>query len=109
MAAARVGGIHANNTYSSEFIYQNLMIECNIIHGAHTAGVHKLLFLGSSCICPKLASQPIKEEALHAGTLEPTNEPYFVAKIADISTRLVNTGRSQWPTKKHRLIFNGWR
>jgi GDP-L-fucose synthase len=84
LAAAKVGGIHANNTYPAEFIYENLMIECNIIHSAHLAGVSKLLFLGSSCIYPKLAEQPMREEALLAGALEPTNEPYAVAKIAGI-------------------------
>lgn len=84
LAAARVGGILANNTYPAEFIYQNLVIEANIIHAAFTAGVKKLLFLGSSCIYPKHADQPMKEEALLTGVLEPTNEPYAVAKIAGI-------------------------
>jgi len=84
LAAAKVGGIHANNTYPAEFIYQNLMIEANIIHAAHTAGVQKLLFLGSSCIYPKFAEQPMREDALLTGTLEPTNEPYAIAKIAGI-------------------------
>ena len=84
LAAGKVGGIHANNTYPAEFIYENLMIECNIIHGAYQSGVHKLLFLGSSCIYPKLAEQPMKESALLTGTLEETNEPYAVAKIAGI-------------------------
>jgi GDP-L-fucose synthase len=84
LAAAKVGGIHANNTYPAEFIYQNLMIECNIIHAAHEADVQKLLFLGSSCIYPKLAHQPMSEAALLTGTLEPTNEPYAIAKIAGI-------------------------
>ncbi|MGV3654288.1 MAG: GDP-L-fucose synthase [Noviherbaspirillum sp.] len=84
LAAAKVGGIHANNTYPAEFIYQNLMIESNIIHAAHQAGVQKLLFLGSSCIYPKLATQPIKEDALLTGVLEATNEPYAIAKIAGI-------------------------
>lgn len=84
LAAAKVGGIHANNTYPADFIYDNLMIECNIVHSAHCAGVHKLLFLGSSCIYPKLAPQPMKEDALLTGTLEPTNEPYAIAKIAGI-------------------------
>lgn len=84
LAAAKVGGIHANNTYPAEFIYENLMIEANIIHSAHMADVQKLLFLGSSCIYPKMAKQPMKEEALLTGTLEPTNEPYAVAKIAGI-------------------------
>ncbi len=84
IAAAKVGGIHANNTYPAEFIYQNLQIESNLIHGAHQAGVQQLLFLGSSCIYPKLAPQPIPEEALLSGPLEPTNEPYAIAKIAGI-------------------------
>ena len=84
LAAAKVGGIHANNTYPAEFIYQNLMIEANIIHGAHLAGVQKLLFLGSSCIYPKEVKQPMAEEALLTGLLEPTNEPYAIAKIAGI-------------------------
>lgn len=84
LAAAKVGGIHANNEYPAEFIYQNLMIEANIIHAAHTSGVQKLLFLGSSCIYPKMAEQPMTESALLTGTLEPTNEPYAIAKIAGI-------------------------
>jgi GDP-L-fucose synthase len=84
LAAARVGGIHANNTFPAEFIYQNLMIEANVIHLAFQSGVKKLLFLGSSCIYPKLAQQPMNEEALLTGTLEPTNEPYAIAKIAGI-------------------------
>ena len=84
LAAAKVGGIHANNEYPAEFIYENLMIEANIIHAAHSAGVDKLLFLGSSCIYPKHAEQPMREEALLTGILEPTNEPYAIAKIAGI-------------------------
>lgn len=84
LAAAKVGGIHANNTYPAEFIYENLMVECNIINAAHKAGVQKLLFLGSSCIYPKLAPQPMKEDVLLSGLLESTNEPYAVAKIAGI-------------------------
>lgn len=84
LAAAKVGGIHANNEYPAEFIYQNLMIEANIIHAAHTNNVQKLLFLGSSCIYPKLAQQPMKEEALLTGILESTNEPYSIAKIGGI-------------------------
>lgn len=84
LAAAKVGGIHANNTYPAEFIYQNLMIEANLIHAAHMAGVQKLLFLGSSCIYPKNAAQPMTEAALLTGVLEPTNEPYAIAKIAGI-------------------------
>jgi GDP-L-fucose synthase len=84
LAAAKVGGIHANKEYPAEFIYDNLMIEANVIHAAHEAGVQKLLFLGSSCIYPKHANQPMAEEALLTGTLEPTNEPYAIAKIAGI-------------------------
>ncbi len=84
LAAAKVGGIIANNTYPAEFIYENLMIQNNIIHGGHLAGVNDLLFLGSSCIYPKLAEQPMQESALLTGTLEPTNEPYAIAKIAGI-------------------------
>lgn len=86
LAAAKVGGIHANNTYPANFIYDNLMIQNNVIHGAYLAGIRKLLFLGSSCIYPKLAPQPIKEDALLTGVLEPTNEPYAIAKIAGIKT-----------------------
>jgi len=84
LAAAKVGGIHANNTYPAEFIYENLMIEANIIHAAHKNNVQKLLFLGSSCIYPKSVAQPMKEEALLTDTLEATNEPYAIAKIAGI-------------------------
>jgi len=84
LAAAKVGGIHANNTYPAEFIYQNLMMQNNVIHQAFLSGVKKLLFLGSSCIYPKLALQPMSEDALLTGKLEPTNEPYAVAKIAGI-------------------------
>lgn len=84
LAAAKVGGIHANNTFPAEFIYQNLMMEANVIHEAWRAGVQNLLFLGSSCIYPKLAPQPMTESALLTGTLEPTNEPYAIAKIAGI-------------------------
>lgn len=84
LAAAKVGGIHANNTYPAEFIYQNLMMQSNIIDAAFRNGVKKLLFLGSSCIYPKLAPQPMQEDALLTGTLEPTNEPYAIAKIAGI-------------------------
>ncbi|MEQ9724636.1 GDP-L-fucose synthase [Pseudomonas sp. WHRI 8822A] len=84
LAAAKVGGIHANNQYPADFIYQNLMIEANVINAAHEAGVQKLLSLGSSCIYPKHAEQPMREEALLTGVLEPTNEPYAIAKIAGI-------------------------
>jgi len=84
LAAARVGGIHANNSYPADFIYENLMIEANVIHAAHVGGVQRLLFLGSSCIYPKHAEQPMQEAALLTGILEPTNEPYAIAKIAGI-------------------------
>ena len=84
LAAAKVGGVYANNTYPAQFIYENLMIECNVIHQAYAAGVKKLLQLGSSCIYPRAVPQPMREDALLTGTLEPTNEPYAVAKIAGI-------------------------
>ncbi len=84
LAAAKVGGIFANNTYPAEFIYQNLMIEANVIHASYLASVKRLLFLGSSCIYPKLAEQPMRESALLTGVLEPTNEPYALAKISGI-------------------------
>ena len=94
LAAAKVGGIHANNVYRAEFLYDNLMIEANIIHAAHVVGVEKLLFLGSSCIYPKLAEQPLVEDALLTGALEPTNEPYAIAKIAGI--KLCEAYRDQY-------------
>lgn len=94
LAAAKVGGIVANDTYRAEFLYDNLMIEANTIDAAHRAGVEKLLFLGSSCIYPKLAPQPLKEESLLTGLLEPTNEPYAIAKIAGI--KLCDAYRSQY-------------
>jgi len=94
LAAAKVGGIHANNVYRAEFLYDNLMIEANIIHAAHMVGVEKLLFLGSSCIYPKLATQPLVEDALLTGSLEPTNEPYAIAKIAGI--KLCEAYRDQY-------------
>lgn len=84
LAAAKVGGIHANNTFPADFIYENLMIEANVIQAAHAAGVQRLLFLGSSCIYPREAPQPMREDALLTGVLEPTNEPYAIAKIAGI-------------------------
>ncbi|MFZ1687598.1 MAG: GDP-L-fucose synthase [Flavobacteriales bacterium] len=84
LAAAKVGGIHANNVYRAQFLYENLMIQNNVIHGAYESGVAKLLFLGSSCIYPKMAPQPLKEESLLTGLLEQTNEPYAIAKIAGI-------------------------
>ncbi len=94
LAAAKVGGIHANNIYRAEFLYDNLMIEANIIHAAHQVGVEKLLFLGSSCIYPKLAEQPLTETSLLTGALEPTNEPYAIAKIAGI--KLCEAYRDQY-------------
>jgi GDP-L-fucose synthase len=94
LAAAKVGGIHANNIYRAEFLYDNLMIASNIIHAAHKAEVKKLLFLGSSCIYPKLAKQPLKEDYLLTGSLESTNEPYAIAKIAGI--KLCETYRDQY-------------
>ena len=94
LAAAKVGGIHANNVYRGQFLYENLMIESNIIHHSYLNGVKKLLFLGSSCIYPKYAEQPIKEDSLLTGTLEETNEPYAIAKIAGI--KLCETYRSQY-------------
>lgn len=84
LAAAKVGGIHANNTYPAEFIYNNMMVQANVVHEAWRAGVKKLLFLGSSCIYPRMAEQPIREDYLMGGALEPTNEPYAMAKIAGI-------------------------
>jgi GDP-L-fucose synthase len=84
LAAAKVGGIYANNTYPADFIYQNLMIQANVIHAAHVHDVQQLLFLGSSCIYPKAVAQPMREDALLTGTLEPTNEPYAIAKIAGV-------------------------
>lgn len=94
LAAAKVGGIHANNTYKAEFLYDNLMIELNIIHSAYLIGTKKLLFLGSSCIYPRLAPQPIKENSLLEGALEPTNEGYALAKIAGV--KLCDTYRHQY-------------
>jgi GDP-L-fucose synthase len=94
LAAAKVGGIVANNTWRADFLYDNLMIESNIIHHAHRSGVKKLLFLGSSCIYPKLAPQPLKEDYLLSGLLEPTNEPYAIAKIAGI--KLCEAYRDQY-------------
>ncbi|QHI70944.1 GDP-L-fucose synthase family protein [Tichowtungia aerotolerans] len=96
LVAAKVGGIHANDTYRGQFIYENMMIEMNVIHAAKEHGVKKLLFLGSSCIYPKLAPQPLKEESLLTGPLEPTNEPYAIAKIAGI--RLCDAYNRQYGT-----------
>jgi GDP-L-fucose synthase len=94
LAAAKVGGILANNIYRAEFLYENLIIQCNVIQAAYLGGVKKLLFLGSSCIYPKLAPQPLKEEYLLTGLLEPTNEPYAIAKIAGI--KMCDAYRSQY-------------
>lgn len=94
LAAAKVGGIVANNTYRADFIYENLMIEANVIHAAHVHGVKKLLFLGSTCIYPKMAAQPLQEDALLTGLLEPTNEPYAIAKIAGI--KMCDAYRAQY-------------
>ncbi|QEC41028.1 GDP-L-fucose synthase [Pseudobacter ginsenosidimutans] len=94
LAAAKVGGIVANNTYRAEFIYENMMIQNNVIHSAYVNGVKKLMFLGSSCIYPKLAPQPLKEEYLLTGLLEPTNEPYAIAKIAGI--KMCDAYRAQY-------------
>lgn len=94
LAAAKVGGIHANNIYRAEFLYENLMIEANVIHAAYQSKVEKLLFLGSSCIYPKMAEQPLKEACLLTGKLEPTNEPYAIAKIAGI--KLCESYRDQY-------------
>ena len=102
LAAAKVGGIHANNTFPAEFILQNLVIETNIISAAQKAGVKKLLFLGSSCIYPKFAPQPMKEEALLSGTLEPTNEPYAIAKIAGI--KLCESFNRQYATSYRSIM-----
>jgi GDP-L-fucose synthase len=94
LAAAKVGGINANNTLRGEFIYENLIIATNIIHAAHVNGAEKLMFLGSSCIYPKLAPQPLREDSLLTGLLEPTNEPYAIAKIAGV--KMVEAYRSQY-------------
>ncbi len=94
ISAAKVGGIHANSTYPADFLYDNLVIECHLIHEAHLAGVDRLLFLGSTCIYPKLAPQPIIEESLLSGPLEPTNEPYAIAKIAGV--KLCQAYRKQY-------------
>jgi len=102
LAAARVGGIQANNAYPAEFIYQNLMIQTNVVHAAHQAGVEELLFLGSSCIYPKMAPQPMREEALLGGWLEPTNEPYAIAKIAGI--KLCESYNRQYGTRYRAVM-----
>jgi len=102
LAAAKVGGIHANNIFRAEFIYQNLMIQCNVIHEAFRAEVNRLLFLGSSCIYPKLAPQPMSEECLLKGPLEPTNEPYAIAKIAGI--KLCESYNRQYGTRYRAVM-----
>ncbi len=102
MAAAKVGGIFANNEFPADFIYQNLMMECNVIHQAYLSGVNNLLFLGSSCIYPKFAPQPIQENALLTGLLEPTNEPYAIAKIAGI--KLCESYNRQYGTDYRSLM-----
>ena len=102
LAAAKVGGIHANNTYPANFIYNNIMMEANIIHEAYKAGIKRLLFLGSSCIYPKHAPQPMKEEYLLTGQLEPTNEPYAIAKIAGI--KLCESYNRQYGTKYRSVM-----
>jgi GDP-L-fucose synthase len=99
LAAAKVGGILANNTYRADFIYDNLMIEANVIHAAYKNRVKKLQFLGSSCIYPKMAPQPLKEDALLTGPLEPTNQPYAIAKIAGIE--LCDSFRAQYGCNYH--------
>lgn len=102
LAAARVGGIHANSTYRADFIYENLMVECNVIHAAFKAGVQRLLFLGSSCIYPRNCPQPMREEYLLSGPLEPTNEPYAVAKIAGI--KLCESYNRQYGTRYRSVM-----
>jgi len=102
LAAAKVGGIHANNTYPAEFIYQNLIIEANVVHEAFRAGIQRLLFLGSSCVYPKQSPQPMKEEYLLSGTLEPTNEPYAIAKIAGI--KLCESYNRQYGTRYRSVM-----
>jgi GDP-L-fucose synthase len=102
LAAARVGGIHANNAFPAEFIYQNLVIQTNVIHAAYAAGVAHLLFLGSSCIYPKMAAQPIREEALLGGWLEPSNEPYAIAKIAGL--KMCESYNRQYATRYRALM-----
>jgi len=102
LAAAKVGGIHANNTYPAEFIYQNMMMEANVVHEAYLAGVQRLLFLGSSCIYPKVCPQPMREEYLLTDILEPTNEPYAIAKIAGI--KLCESYNRQYGTKYRSVM-----
>ena len=104
LAAAKVGGIVANNTYRADFIYENLMIEANIIHAAYVNQVNKLLFLGSSCIYPKLAPQPLKEEYILSGYLEHTNQPYAIAKIAGIE--LCDSYRTQYGCNQMRRLHH---
>ena len=102
LAAARVGGIHANNTYPADFIYDNLMMQVNVIEAAFRHGVKRLLFLGSSCIYPRMAPQPMAEDALLTGTLEPTNEPYAIAKIAGI--KLCESYNRQYGRDANELV-----
>ena len=102
LAAARVGGIQANNTYRAEFIFENIMIQTNVIHEAHRSGVKQLLFLGSSCVYPKYAQQPMREEQLLSGILEPTNEPYAIAKIAGI--KLCESYNRQYATDYRSIM-----
>ncbi|MBB1078201.1 NAD-dependent epimerase/dehydratase family protein, partial [Rhodoferax sp. 4810] len=102
LAAAKVGGIYANSTYPADFIYQNLLIQSNVIHEAYMAGVENLLFLGSSCIYPKFAPQPMKEEYLLTGVLEPTNEPYAIAKIAGI--KMCESYNRQYGTRYYSVM-----
>ena len=102
LAAAKVGGIMANNTFRADFIYENIMIQSNVIHSSYAIGVKKLMFLGSSCIYPKLAPQPLKEEYLLTGLLEDTNEPYAIAKIAGI--KMCDAYRSQLPLKLPAVV-----
>ena len=105
LAAAKVGGIHANNTYPAEFIYDNLMIEANVINAAYLSGAKRLLFLGSSCIYPKYAEQPMREDSLLTGSLEKTNEPYAIAKIAGI--KLCESYNRQYATD-YRSVMPTW-
>jgi len=106
VAAAKVGGIHANDTYPAEFIYQNVMIAANTVHAAYQTGVNRLLFLGSSCIYPKFAEQPMQEDALLTGVLEPTNEAYAVAKIAGM--KLCQYYRKQYGVIHLSVSFYMW-
>jgi GDP-L-fucose synthase len=106
LAAAKVGGIQANNVYRADFLYENLMIESNVIHASYEHKVEKLVFLGSSCIYPKMAPQPLREESLLTGELEPTNEPYAIAKIAGI--KLCDAYRDQYGCNFISLMPRSW-